>query len=96
MAKKEEQKAASPVSLKTVKLSAAETAYIQGLNAQKKDIDLQIMTAVQSVLETRDVNQTDIVGGLSFTEDLKAITFTVKTALSTNTNTNTETDTETF
>lgn len=81
MAKKEDQpKTATPapVTLKTIKLSTAETSYIQGLNAQKQELDKQIMASVQSILETRDISQTDIVGGLSFTEDLKSLTLTVK------------------
>lgn len=82
MAKKEEQKPTAPqapIALKTIKLSSAETSFIQGLNAQKQELDKQIMVAVQSILDTRDVSQTDIVGGLSFSEDIKTITFNVKT-----------------
>lgn len=81
MAKKEDlkQPAPSPIALKTIKLSSAETAFIQGLNAQKQELDKQIMASVQSILETRDISQTDIVGGLSFSEDIKTITFNLKT-----------------
>lgn len=83
MAKKEETKSASqaPIALKTLKLSSAETAFVQGLNAQKQELDKQIMAAVQSILETRDIPQTDIVGGLSLSEDIKTITFNLKTGV---------------
>lgn len=81
MAKKEEPKQATPapITLKTIKLSSAETSFVQGLNAQKQELDKQIMASVQSILETRDISQTDIVGGLSFSEDIKTITFNLKT-----------------